>query len=361
MASPILLLLIEASALGDDTAVDKILNEERMLNIEEASKPDLRQNSTSYGLTALHRAKTPEVARVLLDFGVDVNVRGPLGQTPLHTCCDNPPVLKLLLERGANVGATTADGSTALEWAVVADSIDSVRLLLEKGANVQSANANGNTCLHLVSSKKMAELLLANGAKVSVENKEGKIPLETAAERQGEPDFAAITELLLDVSEDRGLRYRTKRKSSAKLKTIDSFGEPEDSKARVKKRWSLVRQKFLTNYGKEDPNKKESKLASIIAGRTRSGSVAREWHNEEPLEDQEVDSTRNTRNGSFVDTRKLAEVQEEEDTIAGGTNEDDDNGDSLDADGFYTRFFELAIRERPFLVSLLNSIINHTD
>jgi ankyrin repeat protein len=199
----VVVLLIEAASLGDDSSVKQILSE-RLLSVEDISRTDPRPNSTSYGLCALHRAKTAEVARVLLEYGIQVNCRGPSGQTPLHTNCDNPEVIKVLLEKGAQIDAKTNDGSTALEWAVVADSIDAVKLLIEKGANVLTTNKNGNTPLHLVTSKKMAEILLSFGAKVSIENLEGRIPLETAAERKGEPDFAAITELLLDVSEDRG-------------------------------------------------------------------------------------------------------------------------------------------------------------
>ena len=196
-------LLLEAAQLGDDTTISHML-EEQLVTVEDASRPDSRTNSPNLGLTALHRAKTAEVARVFLDFGVPIDLRGPVGQTPLHTSCDNPDVLKFLLQRGASVSAKTYDGSTALEWAVVADNLESVRILLENGADIQTTNTNGNTPLHLVTSKKMAELLISFGAKVSSENLEGKIPLETAAERKGEPEFAAITEYLLEVSEDRG-------------------------------------------------------------------------------------------------------------------------------------------------------------
>ena len=200
-SNSVLVLLIDASSLGDEASVSQILEQ---MTPETASRPDPRINSTSFGLTALHRAKTFEVAQVLIDFGVAVSPRGPLGQTPLHTNCDNPEVLRLLLENGAQLSEKTNDGSTVLEWAVVADRLDSVELLVDMGADIHTTNANGNTPLHLVASKRMAELLLSYGARVSAENNEGKIPLETAAERKGEPDFALITELLLDVSEDRG-------------------------------------------------------------------------------------------------------------------------------------------------------------
>jgi len=338
-SSAVHLLLIEAAGLGDELAVAQILDE-KLISVEDASRPDTRLHSTSFGLTALHRAKTAEIARLLLDFGVPINCRGPLGQTPLHTCCDNAPVLRLLLERGADITAKTNDGSTALEWAVFADRVESVKLLLEKGANVQTKNKNGNTPLHLVSSKKMTELLLSFGAKVSVENNEGKIPLETAAERKGEPDFAAITELLLDVSEDRGLRFRSTNKTTSAQSlqpATDSFGgEQVDEKSKVRKRWSLVREKFLTQAG------------SVRRG--RSGSI-KEWHGEESAGSfygGELDSTMTVGGDSG---RRSDFTAMDVGTESNGDANEQNNPD--EPSRFYTNFFEAAIIERPFLVSFI--------
>jgi hypothetical protein len=66
-------------------------------------------------------AKQLEAARVLLDLGADVNSsNGPAQRSPLHQAVRNGDVamIRLLLERGANVSATTTHGRTPLDYAV---------------------------------------------------------------------------------------------------------------------------------------------------------------------------------------------------------------------------------------------------
>jgi hypothetical protein len=66
-------------------------------------------------------ARQLEAARLLLDLGAAVNsANGPAERTPLHQAVLNGdiPMIRLLLERGASVTATTAHGRTALDYAV---------------------------------------------------------------------------------------------------------------------------------------------------------------------------------------------------------------------------------------------------
>ena len=82
------------------------------------------------GKTPLHNpAYSPEVAKVLLANGAQVNARTNRGDTPLHLavhyqwCVDRqrwtnkPEVAKVLLANGAQVSARCNDGDTALELA----------------------------------------------------------------------------------------------------------------------------------------------------------------------------------------------------------------------------------------------------
>ena len=74
--------------------------------------------------------------------------------------------MKLLLERGATVNVTNADGATPLMRA--AYDYERLRLLVERGAEVNPRSALGNSALLLaarpVNSHKAVELLLAHGA-----------------------------------------------------------------------------------------------------------------------------------------------------------------------------------------------------
>ncbi|KAG1687690.1 Ankyrin repeat domain-containing protein 49 [Nymphon striatum] len=88
------------------------------------------------------------------------------GYTPLHRACytKNSEIVKLLLEKGANVAAKTTDGWQPLHSACKWDSVKCASLLIENDANI-NARTNGNqTPLHLAASngkgRNTLELLL---------------------------------------------------------------------------------------------------------------------------------------------------------------------------------------------------------
>jgi ankyrin repeat protein len=59
------------------------------------------------------------MVRLLLDRGADVNARSNGGGTPLHdaAAAATPELVELLLARGADANALTKDGHTALMYA----------------------------------------------------------------------------------------------------------------------------------------------------------------------------------------------------------------------------------------------------
>src|SRR5262245_61372149 len=59
--------------------------------------------------------------------------------------------VRTLLQQGANVNATEADGATALHWASYRDDLASADALLRAGANVNAANDLGATALWMAS------------------------------------------------------------------------------------------------------------------------------------------------------------------------------------------------------------------
>ena len=66
----------------------------------------------------LHHAKSPEMVRVLLDAGLDVNERGNM--TPLISAVyrHKPEVVKALLKNGADINLCDSYGNTALHFAI---------------------------------------------------------------------------------------------------------------------------------------------------------------------------------------------------------------------------------------------------
>ena len=124
------------------------------------------------------------------------------GITPLMYAAEIGSVdaMRLLLDRGADVNAQNAFGSTALMWSV-SDPVK-VRLLLDRGAQVNVAARSGRTALIIAAftnpSAEVVRLLLAKGAKVGVMDVRHVTPLNAATFGND----TATTRLLLDAGAD---------------------------------------------------------------------------------------------------------------------------------------------------------------
>ena len=90
---------------------------------------------------------------------------------------------RLLLDRGANVNATTNGGWTPLHWAAWYGHVDVCRLLIQAKANVNATNDGGWTPLHLAAVHgrlEVCRLLIEQGANVNATNNDGHTPLDKA-------------------------------------------------------------------------------------------------------------------------------------------------------------------------------------
>ena len=75
------------------------------------------------------------------------------GYTPLDMAAFSIryiPMVKFLIDKGANVNAQASSGATPLFWAVMREQKDEVIYLLDHGANVNLADAYGDTTLDMV-------------------------------------------------------------------------------------------------------------------------------------------------------------------------------------------------------------------
>ncbi len=127
--------------------------------------------------TVLHRAvaeRRLDVLDYLLTCPVDVEVRGPDGQTPLHTACNfhiPADFARHLIDAGANVEAKNEFGQTPLHAAVRAHNHDVLQVLIGEGADVDALDSAGMTVMdaaferdfHSSSGRRTLELLTQAG------------------------------------------------------------------------------------------------------------------------------------------------------------------------------------------------------
>jgi len=207
------------------------------LNISKGT--DINEKSST-GDTPLHyavRHENKDVAELLIKEGADVNAKNKKGETPVHVALmeHNKELLDLLIakgarlscihlsayrgnlaevksfvQRGTDIDARDADGSTALHYAALRGHRDVSEFLVGRGADVNAKdNAKdsdyGFTPLHhAVGSghNDIVELFIAKGADVNAKDKWGWTPLDSAVYNHRD-----VVEILIKAGANINSRY----------------------------------------------------------------------------------------------------------------------------------------------------------
>jgi len=202
-------------------------------------KPDSSDGSDPAAPTGMGRLSSADFVREIVKRGAKVNFQLPKGSpkqlattssvgsegaTAFLFAADREdvPLMRLLLEQGADPLLPNANGTTPLmaaagvgtnepleEAGEESEALEAVKLLLDRGADINTVDANGDTAMHGAAygiSPLVVKLLGERGAKPQIWNKPNKLggtPLYVAegyASRLPRPDPAtieAITKLML--------------------------------------------------------------------------------------------------------------------------------------------------------------------
>lgn len=156
-----------------------------------------------------------QVIKLLLDRGADVNASGEYGENSLFRAISTAPneTIRLLLDRGANPNALNVGNGTPLERAAERGKVETVQLLLAKGANLRPKPGIGGSMLELsLRNRAVTKLLLEHGADVNTKNSNNgnsllaaavtMIGLNTLGSRQETADDAAFVRYLIERGAD---------------------------------------------------------------------------------------------------------------------------------------------------------------
>jgi len=133
-----------------------------------------------------------------------VRKRLPGGLLPLHHAAMNNwtlAVARLLVNYGADINGRTNQGYTPLHYAAFHGSTEVAEYLVKKGARVDLRNSSGQTPLHEIfrrSEPRITGLLVTAGADVNVRDNNARTPLYNATHFSNTvfPNLVRIAEIL---------------------------------------------------------------------------------------------------------------------------------------------------------------------
>lgn len=234
--------LINAVHAGELGTIRRILDQQPELVNAATDLPRIDRPSDTLSMHLLHLAiaeAKADVLRLLIERGADLNARNADGRRPLHDCFElnHDDFAKILLDAGAEPDVCAAaaygmhdqlqqilqrdpvsandltTGNSPLGWAAYGHQPKSATILFERGAVADrppyDAYAWGPAAG--VNSAEVARVLLEHGANPNWRDEVGNTPLHRVIISRMVLDPAQFTRLLLDFGADASLRNREGR------------------------------------------------------------------------------------------------------------------------------------------------------
>jgi ankyrin repeat protein len=234
--------LINAVNEGDVEAMRRVLDRHpELVNARADLERNLRPSDT-LAMRLLHLAIAEgraEVLRLLIERGADLNVRNADGRLPLHDCFElnHDDFATILLEAGATPDACVAaaygmherleqilksdpgsandlaTGNSPLGWAAYGHQPVSAKILFEHGAIADRApyDACAWGPAAMVASTDVARVLMEHGADPNWRDEAGNTAMHRAIQSRIVLDPANFIQLLLDAGADASVRNRAGR------------------------------------------------------------------------------------------------------------------------------------------------------
>ncbi len=171
--------LVLAAEAGDLVQVRRLL--------AAGANPNLPKSFSA--LQAASAAAFPEIVREILQHNADVHQRDSAGRTALNVIAqsavgdpkeDPAEVARLLIDAGVDVNAQDSIyGNTALHGAPDAAT---AKVLLVAGAKINLQNQDGQTALMLTLDEAVTRVLVHAGADLTLRDQRGKTALDLARE-----------------------------------------------------------------------------------------------------------------------------------------------------------------------------------
>ncbi|KAG9152859.1 hypothetical protein Leryth_012477 [Lithospermum erythrorhizon] len=163
----------------------------KVVELLTAAEPSISgiNSGDEEGWVPLHSAASSgnaEIVKLLLDRGADVNIKNGGGRTALHYAASKGwlKVAEVLISAGANLNVKDKVGCTPLHRAASTGKSELCEFLIEEGADVDEVDRAGQTALMtavVCQNNEVALLLVRHGAEVDIEDKEGYTALGLAS------------------------------------------------------------------------------------------------------------------------------------------------------------------------------------
>ena len=171
-------------------------------------------DKTNEGLTALHYAANKgniPLLKLLIENGANVDAVTNLGQNLMHMAAEgNQPSMLIYLITEQHLSAQSVDenGSTPLHWACYSGAEEAVNFLLNLNVNINDQDKEKLTPLHLATNEGRENIvlkLLQKNADRNLANNKGELPIDLARKKNhkkieqilGEEDFNPLCSLQL--------------------------------------------------------------------------------------------------------------------------------------------------------------------